>query len=91
MDIFFKADGIKNPVLAARLYFKALEIAIDEESFDDVAFCVGEIKYEGGFLVDSIVAVQKLCEIGNFQILYKNRKVVARTGYWILIDPWQTR
>ncbi|MBU2060503.1 MAG: hypothetical protein KKH44_01475 [Bacteroidetes bacterium] len=78
VNIYFNIDGIRNPVFAARLYFKALEVTIDEESFDDVAFLVGDIECKDGFLVDSINAIQKLCEMGNFQVWYEKGKVVAK-------------
>lgn len=63
--------GNKNPVRAAYLFLTSspeIKLKVDEESFLKLAEEIGEVEFEGGFLVQTLDDVQKLCDIGGFSI-----------------------
>jgi len=79
MEIFFKVDGIRNPVKAAYFFLKETGCDIDEESFEDVAFWVGDIETnDEGFLVNDLEDIQRLCRIGKFQLWCINGKITVK-------------
>ena len=63
-------DGFKNPVLAAYSSLLNLGCKVDEPSFIRTGEQVGTVnRNEQGFIVQGIVDLTRLCEIGNFKIV----------------------
>lgn len=63
--------GFNNPVRAALAFLRGHGewVKIDEASFERVAEVVGDVPIDGGFLVDSVEKLGRLCELGGFAIL----------------------
>ena len=76
MEIEIQGDS--NPVLCAMKSLKYLNLKINEQSFLNVAYIVGDIECNTGFIIESVDDVKKLCDIGNFQIVIEDGIYTAK-------------
>ena len=67
-----KIQGIKNP---ASVVFKVLRDAgcsLDTASFEKIKGQVGDHAFNTGFIVQTIEDLNRLCEIGNFAVIFED-------------------
>ena len=78
MKTRIKVSGIKNPVHAALLYFRGIDVEVDEKSFIALEKIIGDIDLKKGFIVENFKDLNRLCKIGKFQIWFEKGAIIAR-------------